>query len=371
MSDENKNTEDQVVEVSKPSKPDTKAAAKKEKSSKGSSALAWLALLLVLGVIGVGGWLGKQAMEREASLKKRLVALEVGQVIEDTSLDDLSLQWEKRLAVESSKREELAALQALQVREIESRLALQREKLSRFGAADRQDWLLAEAQYLLRLANQRLIMAEDIVAAKTLLNSADSILRELDDVTLHEVRAAIAADLAAVRAVPVRDVQGMYLALAALIEQVDKLVIFQMPKKQEQVQQEPAEDWQDRLQQGYQDALQKISNYIIIRRRDVPIEALMDPQWEALVRQNLRMLLEQAQVALLSANQTLYRESLQRSRHWLGEFFLSDEAAAKALTAEIAVLEEIEISVEVPDISRSLSAVDAVLDGRTKVGGEE
>ena len=44
----------------------------------------------------------------------------------------------------------------------------------------------------------------------------------------------------------------------------------------------------------------KLSDYIVIRRRDVPMQALMDPQWEGLVRQNLRMLLEQAQVALLS-----------------------------------------------------------------------
>jgi len=361
-----------VEKLVEPAVKSSKSTPRKDNPpAKGSSAVAWLALLLVLGVIGAGAWFTKQGLDRESRLNQRLVALETSAIQEDSSLSDLNLQWEKELAAEGARLEQLVTTQAQQLQGVEGRLSLQAEELSRFGAVDRQDWLLAEAQYLLRLANQRLIMADDVSAAKALLTSADNILRELGDVTLHDVRAAVAADLAAVRAIPELDIQGMYLALAALIEQADKLVIFQMPNKQERTAQEPAEDWQGRLQQGYEDALHKLSNYIIIRRRDVPIEALMDPQWEALVRQNLRMLLEQAQVALLSGNQVLYRESLQRSRHWLEEFFLSDEAAARALAQEIAVLQEKDISVEMPDISRSLAAVDAALDRRMQQGGGE
>jgi uroporphyrin-3 C-methyltransferase len=360
------------AEVDKPVK-SPKASPKKEKSSgKGSSGVAWLALLLVLGIAGAGVWLGKQALGREAQLSARIVALESAPAAsEDTSVADLSQLWQTQLAAESAKREELSRTQTEQLQGIESRLAQQRAELSRFGAVDRQDWLLAEAQYLLRLANQRLIMADDVVAAKALLGSADSILKELDDVTLYAVRAAVAADLAAVRAVPQRDVQGMYLALAALIEQADKLVIFQMPEKIERARVEPAEDWKGRLLQGYEAALLKLSDYLIIRRRDVPIEALMDPQWEGLVRQNLRMLLEQAQVALLSGNELLFRESLERAQHWLTEFFVSDEAAAKALADEVAVLREAKIALEMPDISRSLAAVDEALKQRMQNGGGE
>jgi uroporphyrin-3 C-methyltransferase len=360
------------AEVEKPVK-SAKAASKKEKSSgKGSSGVAWLALLLVLGTAGAGVWLGKQAMGREAQLDARLAALEsIPAASEDTSVADLSRQWRRQLAAESAKREELSRSQTKQLQGIESRLAQQRAELSRFDAVDRQDWLLAEAQYLLRLANQRLIMSDDVVAAKALLGSADSILRELDEVTLYEVRAAVAADLAAVRAVPKRDVQGMYLALAALIEQADKLVIFQMPEAVEKALVEPAADWQARLHQGYEAALLKLSDYIIIQRRDVPIEALMDPQWEGLVRQNLRMLLEQAQVALLSGNELLFRNSLERARHWLSEFFVSDEAGSKALAEEISVLQEATIALAMPDISRSLAAVDAALKQRMQNGGGE
>ena len=345
---------------------------------KGSSAVAWLALLLVVGLAGAIVWVGMELQRREAGMNARLADLEVIAAAEGTDIAALAMQWEKQLADSDARWTEVDAqrtdadlLRADQLLLIENRLLAQREELARFGATDRQDWLLAEAQYLLRLANQRLIMADDVVAAKALLLSADGILVELDDVSLHQVRAAVAADLAAVRAVPQRDIQGMYLNLAALIEQAGKLVIFQLPEDVGRAPVAPAENWQARLQQGYEEALLKLSDYVIIRRRDVPIEALMDPQWEGLVRQNLRMLLEQAQVALLSGNQLLFRESLTRANHWVAEFFEADEAAAKALAQEISVLGEKEIAVQMPDISRSLAAVDAALERRMQRGGGE
>jgi uroporphyrin-3 C-methyltransferase len=219
------------------------------------------------------------------------------------------------------------------------------------------------------LANQRLVMATDVVSAQALLASADSILVELDDPSLYEARAAVAADLAAVRAVPRVDVQGVYLSLAALVEQADKLVIFQLPDAEEQLEVAAEETWQARLEQGYEEALGKLSDYVIIRRRDVPMQALMDPQWEGLVRQNLRMLLEQAQVALLSSNQLLYRESLERAGYWVAEFFESDEAASRAMAREISDLQAREVAVALPDLSRSLTALDQAITKRLQAGG--
>jgi uroporphyrin-3 C-methyltransferase len=214
-------------------------------------------------------------------------------------------------------------------------------------------------------------MAGDVVAAQALLGSADNILRELDDPTMHEVRAAVAADMAAVRAVPRVDVEGTYLRLAALAEQADKLVIFELPQEETQPAQAREKTWQDRLKQGYEEALAKLSSYIIIRRRDVPMQALMDPQWEGLVRQNTRMLLEQAQVALLSGNRVLYGASLERARRWVGEFFESDGAAAQAMSREITQLMDVEIAAGSPDISRSLQALDNVMKQRLDQGGTE
>ena len=125
------------------------------------------------------------------------------------------------------------------------------------------------------------------------------------------------------------------------------------------------------IQLSRESALLKLSDYVVIRRRDVPMQALMDPQWEGLVRQNLRMLLEQAQVALLSGNQGLYQQSLGRAQHWVAQFFDSDEAAAQAMAREITQLEGQVVAVDLPDISRSLRALDEAMEQRLQQGGAE
>jgi uroporphyrin-3 C-methyltransferase len=342
---------------------------------KGSSFIAWLALLLVLALAGGAGWSVLEMQRREAVLVDRVAELEGIAQQKDSSLEQVTDKWQTQLKTGLGKlQDELggeAARQAQALQGVEALLAEQRAELARFSATDRESWLLAEAEYLLRLANQRLIMAGDTVAAQALLSSADDILRELDDVGLHDVRGAVTADLAAVRAVPRIDVEGIYLRLGALVEQADNLVIFQMPEQEARLRAEAAQNWQGRLQQGYENALAKLSDYIIIRRRDVPMQALMDPQWEGLVRQNMRMLLEQGQVALLSGNQSLYKESLQRALHWVGEFFESDESAARAMAREINQLIDLNVAATMPNISRSLRALDDAIEQRLQPGGSE
>lgn len=342
---------------------------------KGSSAIAWLALLLVLALAGGAAWSVLELQRREATLVSRVQQLESASGQEQAGLKELGDHWQRQLQAGLGELKgelaEDASRRALALESVEAQLAEQRQELASFSASDRESWLLAEVEYLLRLANQRLIMAGDTVAALALLSSADKVLRELDDVGLHDVRGAVAADLAAVRAVPAVDVEGIYLRLAALVEQAGKLVIFQLPERESQPRPDAEPDWQARLRQGYESALTKLSDYIIIRRRDVPMQSLMDPQWEGLVRQNLRMLLEQAQVALLSGNQSLYGESLQRAQHWVGEFFESDEAAARAMAREITQLTDAIVAVTMPDISRSLRALDDAIERRLQQGGDE
>lgn len=373
--------------ASEPPRKPVAPAELKPATSRASSVIAWTALLLVVGLCVGAAWSVREAQRREAVLVQRMAALESDRNTQQGELTALSNSLKGQLQnglakVESAtaemadvdniadglaKVESAAAGQALLLERMEAALEVQREEMARFGATDRKDWLLAEAEYLLRLANQRLIMAGDIVAATALVKSADGILLELEDATLYNVRAAVAADLASLRAVPSIDVEGLYLRLAALIEQVEQLAIFQLPDAPEASQADYSEDWQARLQQGYEEGLRKLSDYIVIRRRDVPYEVLMDPQWEGLVRQNLRMMLEQAQVALLSGNQILFRESLQRSTRWVEQFFEVDAVRSKALAADISELTGRTISVDIPELSRSLHELDQAMARRLQL----
>ena len=366
---------------------------------KGSSSLvAWLALLLVLALAGAAAWSVLELQRREAALVDRLQELEGSAsekgasvaALEELQTSSQALQRRLDAALEDLQRDstgQAQLLQALEARLAEqdsaleqqrSQLTRQGESLSRIDASDRESWLLAEAEYLLRLANQRLIMTGDVAAARALLDSVDGILRDLDDAALHPVRAAIASDLAALRAVPEVDVEGIYLRLGALLEQAGELAILRLPGERQarhpppQPRQEDAPgDWQQQLQRGWESALDKLSDYLTIRRRDVPVEALMDPRWEGLVRQNLRMLLEQARVALLSGNQSLYRESLERARYWVTEFFQSDEATARSMAREIDQLSDVQVEVALPDVSASLAALNDAMEQRLQQGGVE
>lgn len=354
------------------------AAAPPPAARKGSGAIAWLALLLALASGAGVGWFVLEQQRLGAGVDDRLQALESIAGRDQAALDELGQRWQEalrsgiaQLEAGLGERDGASAQLGQALQSLQAELEQQRTELARYSANDRETWLLAEVEYLLRLANQRLVMAGDAVSAQALLGSADKILLELDDAGLHGVRAAVAADLADVRAVPRVDVEGTYLRLAALVEQAGKLVIFQLPEQPQPTASAPADNWQGRLQQGYEEALEKLSSYVIIRRRDVPMQVLMDPQWEGLVRQNLRMLLEQAQVALLSGNEELYRESLQRAQHWVAEFFESDEAAARAMHSELAQLVEVDVAVAIPDSSRSLQALDDVMRERLQSGGGE
>jgi uroporphyrin-3 C-methyltransferase len=368
---------DTVASVSEePAGKGTPAASQSKSGTaprKASSAIAWLALLLVIGLaVGAAGVI-RQGQDMQVALDRRVVELEAISRQKEANLDELNDRWQRELRsglddAKASFGDEASQL-SKRLESVEAILAEQQKELARFSASDRNSWLLAEAGHLLRLANQRLVMAGDPVAAQALLNSVDAVLREIDDPSLHAVRGAVAADIASLRAVPRVDVEGIYLRLAALIEQADKLVIFQLPEPAARTTPEAAKDWRDRLQQGYEAALAKLADYIIIRRRDVPMQALMDPQWEGLVRQNMRMLLEQAQVALLSGNQVLYDASLERAQHWVAQFLQSDEVAARAISVEITQLAGLTIGVPQPDISRSLQALDVAIAQRLQAEG--
>lgn len=384
MSDQESNNSEQSDEVSeievaavkkspieeRPVAPGSKSAAA---PVKGSSWVAWLALLLVM-VLALGvAWVAREGQIKGLALTQRVAQLETVSQQKQTSQkeleDQLRMELRSGLAALEVKEGDKVSRLSQSLASLNEKLAKQQKALARFSVSDRDNWLLAETGHLLRLADQRLVMAADPVAAEALLTSADAVLRGVDDPSLHAVRAAIAKEIAALRAVPKVDVEGIYLSLAALIEQADKLVIFQLPKQAERPSPKPATDWQGRLHQGYRSALATLSDYVIIRRRDVPMQALMDPQWEGLVRQNLRMLLEQAQIALLSDNQRLYAVSLERAQQGVAQFKASDDVGTSAISAEITRLRGLTIGIAQPDISSSLRALDNAVEQRLQSEG--
>jgi uroporphyrin-3 C-methyltransferase len=318
-----------------------------------------LAILLAMLALAAVVWLAyRDNIERE------LADFRVQSALQDQAagLSQLRQQWSDQRADSRAKQRQLGQdLQRLQLQ-----LQNQEQRLTALASTDRSDWQLAEAEYLLQLANQRLLLGGDPRAALEQLQAADQILREQDDSGLLPVRGALAADIAALKALPALDIEGTYVAIAATAEQVAQLRLIQplamatVARESEQ----PETGWSERLQHGLGAALAKLGQLVQIRRRDEPYRPLLAPEYEAALRQNLQLMLEQAQMALLAGNQTLYQHSQAKARDWLTTYYTLDRDATAVLVAEIDTLAEHAITVALPDISASRRALKAYLNAR-------
>ena len=261
----------------------------------------------------------------------------------------------------------------LQTTEVDPRIEQLAQRIHNMQTVNRSDWVLAEAEYLLRLANQRLLMDKGIGGSLPLLKAADAILHDIDDMDLFAVRKALANDIAALKLTSAVDRNGLYLELSALTSQIMALPDF--PSKYEIVDQAtPAADaalkqidasllsteanltlWQ-RVQKSFWSAAEIVGRYIRIRHHEQPILPLMSPPVSDYVRQNLRLKLEQAQLALLQENQLVYQHSLQAAQALLQQYF-SSQTKAELLIDELDGLANKNIVVKLPDISGSLAAL--------------
>ena len=280
-------------------------------------------------------------------------------------LDADRRDWEQTLM---QLRDEIDAELAAAQSQSALRVGRLEQQVDRLLAVDRRAWLGHEAAFLLRLANQRLLVARDIDAAMALLAQADELLRATDAPIYEAVRMAIAQDHANLAAIPKVDEVGLYARLAALIDQVEQLQLaYERPASamEDQAlwgQGVVTQNGSDSLESSWHKAISKLSSYLVIRRSNEEIAALMTPEWAALARQNLRMLLEQSQIAMLTANASLYQQSLQRSERFTSLFAQYDPDRVQRIRGEVQALQHFDIAPQLPDMVLARSLLDSELE---------
>ncbi|KDE41100.1 HemX like protein [Nitrincola lacisaponensis] len=227
-----------------------------------------------------------------------------------------------------------------------------------------KDWLLAEAEYLLRLANQRILMEQSAAGALALLRAADEVLHKADDVALYQVREALAKDISALEAIPRVDTEGVFLRLSALNSQVVNLRMIpvterhRLPDLLEEITPEAVrETWGAGAREALSGALGKLEQLVIIQHRDEPVEPLLSPEQSYYLQQNLHLMLEQAQHALLQRRQGAYDASLTKAHQWIQDYFEAKDATTQALLQGIAELKQVNVAPEVPSVAASLEAL--------------
>ena len=324
-----------------------------------------LVILLAVGVV----FFGWQAWQKLDAQQQRLAALP-GEVASQSELGDLRGQLSQ---IESAESERDAALEST-LADLRGEFADYRssvdqtldevlDELSREQDTDERDWLHAEAAYLLRLANQRLQLERDVEGAAALLRTADARLQEADNPALTPVRREIASELAALESVPQVDRTGIYLALNAQQEQLAGQPLAQDIEEMAAdaaLEEAPTGGWQQQLSRFGEE----LKDLVTVRQHDQALEALIAPEQEAYLRQSVRLVLEQSQLALLKEEEALYEASLDKALTLIRGYYDTDASGVQSVIERLESLKQRDIRPQLPDISDSQQALATFIERR-------
>lgn len=326
--------------------------------------IALLALLLLAACV-LGGWFLYQHYQRLEQQGQRLEALR-------SSVEQSQQSSSNADRVSSDLESQERRLDHMQSQLQDNRQALERamQAIASEAQNERSEERVlqsAEIAYLLRMANQRLQLERDVGGALTLLETADRRLQQIDDPAFLPVRRAVASEISALEAVPEVDESGLYLRLAALSDRLDAL-----PLSQQLEGQTARQDSDEAFSGGWREQLARLGSQlqglITVRRHDEPLEALVTPTQESYLRQNVRLLIEHAQLALMNGNGELYSASLNRAQSLVSGYFRSADERVVQFNRQLGELAARSISPELPDISGSVSALDRVQERATGEG---
>jgi uroporphyrin-3 C-methyltransferase len=227
----------------------------------------------------------------------------------------------------------------------------------------RAAWLRAEAEYHLSLADAELALAGRWENAITALERADRALAELGDAALRPVREAIAAELIALRAVSLPDIEGLAFALARLEQQADDLPLrFAGPSSgsAEPDSTGEAEPGFGRLWLSIENAFAGI---IRIERREEPVAHVLSIEEGRLVQKQLELELKLARMAALGGGAQAFQASLAAATDLLSREFDAAAAQVEGALLLLAQMRSLDIAPPKPDISQSLALLRAIPAG--------
>ena len=300
----------------------------------------WAALVVA---IAAAAWTGSRLGSHESEAARRLQAGEQRVAHLEAALEQAQAQLrdsQNRTAVLESKVLEAAGLQA------------QLEKLYRNLASDSTDVLLAESESALALASQQLALGSNPQAALGALQEIESRLRRQDDPSLGGVRRALQRDIDRLKAFPAADIGSLALRLDGLLGSVDQFPLLASVRA-------PAQASAEAPAMGLTALRGELQQLFRVRRVDTPDAALLAPEQAYFLRQNLRLLLLNARLSLLSRNDTLYRNDLERAIGWLRDYYDDRNRGVAGAVAQLRQMLGTRIALEPPTLAESLAAVRA------------
>jgi uroporphyrin-3 C-methyltransferase len=224
-------------------------------------------------------------------------------------------------------------------------------------ARGQDERVLADIEQTLLLADQQLEMAGNVRAAVLGLDAAASRLGRMKKPQFERLRAAISRDSARLKLMPAADVVGINARLDALLQNVDKL---KLESEHETPAPPPAKvgsgavDWMARLGA---EAWTEIKQLVRIRRLDHPDLALLEPSQTYFLRQNIKLRLLSARLAVLQRDEAIFRSDISDSSQWIEEYFNRNDELTRSMLRDLKDLSTMPVALQDANLNDSLSVL--------------
>ena len=343
------------------------SSAKPLQTKRSAPSYLWLLLgLTVLLTIITGSWFGWQQWQSLQSKMEQIEGLSVALDEQLQRSDSQDIAVSNRELKQVEKNQNLSQ----QMMDLQLQLNAQGARITELGSTTRTDWYLSEAAYLARLASQRLQTERSTKNPLALLQKVDSILVEINEAGMLAVRAAIASDITTLRLAGEIDVEGIVLELNALTTQIDQLSMIQLSVPVPDINQALDSndsvngDVNSTLSQRWSNLVDKFSQslgqLVQVKQRVEPIERVLSTSEESIVRNNLRLLLQQAANAALREQQTIYDLSLKRAQQWVAQYFQMN-SSVQVVKNRLIDLSGKQVVQQLPLIDGSVNALEAFM----------
>lgn len=335
--------------------PETQQAAEKPAATQSA---AWRNPWLIVAVVALllSGWQWIETRLRLADTQQELAK----------RLSEADSQGKESRVVARQAQDQVVALQA-KVGLLEAKLAESQsqqtslENLYQDLARSRDEWALAEIEQGVTLAAQQLQLAGNVQGAVLALQAADARLSGNSRPQFMTVRKAINRDLERLKALPQIDLPGMSVRLESVVAAVDALPLAvdvrprAEAKKGEDKSAPVAE--QPVWQRFWLDSWNEFRSMVRIQRFDREEPVLLAPGQVFFLRENFKLRLLNARLAMLSRDQWTFRNELKAAQILVERYYDTRDKAVQTVQASLKQLGTSELSIELPSLNESLSAI--------------
>jgi uncharacterized protein HemX len=314
------------------------------------SPVALVALLVAALALAAAGWAWFDGHEGVRDLKT-----ELGRRLAESGKDVNETRLLARNADDAMRQvsEKVAHIESQMATSQQQQLAL--EALYKDLAQGRDQWALAEIEQVLLTAAQQLQLAGNVKAAIIALEGADTRLQRLNKPQFTALRRAIAADLASLRSVPSLDEVGASARIEALVVRHAS-----WPLASAQVSEAASAPRAAIRAAGIgQELWAELKSLVQVRRIEGNEAVLLPPDQAYFLRENLRLRLLSARLALLAQDQAAFQADLHAASEMLARYFNTRDAGVADALKELKRLSSLQIATKLPGIDASLAALEA------------